>query len=211
MPEYPLVLACCRKWPARIFREQITQRFNFIVEGYGHLTEEEIMDDMQMCFLILAKRYQYVDRSFCCYVYNCFRYEVFRIIQKYQNDPTNMHYNTTEYEEGEQMTLDDYSKIEEPQYEDEQGLPDQTWLSGENCSEIFQDLTPTERLILSKYYLQEWNDGQIAELLGMHINTANQQRLAITKKVCKKLGLSPKDIVRHRNSGKKAIVPANVA
>ena len=45
----------------------------------------------------------------------------------------------------------------------------------------------------------------------MHINTANQKRKAIAKKLCAKLGYSPKDILRHRNSGKKAVVSAEIA
>ena len=86
-----------------------------------------------------------------------------------------------------------------------------TWIRGDTCSEVFQQFTDEERLIFSKYYLQDWNDSQIAQLLGMHINTANQRRKSITRRLCKSLGFDPKDIVRHRKSGKKAILNTEVA
>jgi len=209
--ELHLQKALSRKNPGRDYCEQITARFNFLIEGYGHQDEEEIYDDMRVIFFMLVKRYKDVGRSFCCYVYNVFKYEVCRHIQKYQRNPANFHYKIAELEDNCKTVMDDYSSIEDVVYEDDQGLPDMTWIRGDTCSEIFQQFTDEERLIFSKYYLQDWNDSQIAQLLGMHINTANQRRKSITRRLCKTLGFDPKDIVRHRKSGKKAILNTEVA
>lgn len=210
IPEYHLQKALGRKSPSRADAEAITAKFNFLIEGYGHQDEDEIYDELRIIFFTLAKRYKNVGRSFCCYLYNLFKYEVARYIQKYQQNPANFHYKVAPLEECHKTEMDDYSAIEDVMYEDDQGLPDHTWINGETCSELFQGFTNEERLIFSKYYLQDWNDGQIAQLLGMHINTANQRRKAITHKLCAKLGIDPKFIKRHRKSGKKAILSSDV-
>lgn len=210
MPEFHLQKALGRKNPGFEAAEAITAKFNFLIEGYGHQDEEEIYDDLRVIFFTLAKRYKNVGRSFCCYIYNLFKYEVARHIQKYQQNPANFHYKIAPIEDCKKAEMDDYSAIEDAMYEDEQGLPDHTWIHGETCSELFQHFTDEERLIFSKYYLQDWNDGQIANLLGMHINTANQRRKAITHKLCAILGFDPKDIKRHRKSGKKAIMSSEI-
>ena len=208
--DFYLQKALRRKNPGHEAAEAISSKFNFMIEGYGHQDEEEIYDDLRVIFFTLVKRYKNVGRSFCCYVYNLFRYEVARHIQKYQQNPANFHYKVAPLEDCKKAKCDDYSNVEEENYEDELGLPDHTWIQGKTCSEIFQEFTDEERLIFSKYYLQDWNDGQIAQLLGMHINTANQRRKAITHKLCKALGFDLKDIKRHRKSGKKAIMNSEV-
>ena len=210
IPEFHLQKALKRKNPGHEAAEVITQKFNFLIEGYGHQDEEEIYDDLRVIFFTLVKRYKAVGRSFCCYLYNLFKYEVCRHIQKFQQNPANFHYKVAPLEDCKKAKNDDYSAIEDGVYEDELGLPDHTWIHGDTCSEIFQSFTDEERLIFSKYYLQDWNDGQIAKLLGMHINTANQRRKAITHKLCAILGFDPKDIKRHRKSGKKAIMSSEI-
>lgn len=210
IPEYHLQKALRRKNPGHEAAEMISSKFNFMIEGYGHQDEDEIYDDLRVIFFTLVKRYKNVGRSFCCYVYNLFKYEVCRLIQRYQQNPANFHYKIAPLEDCKKAEEDDYSAVEDGVYEDELGLPDHTWIHGETCSDIFKEFTDEERLIFSKYYLQDWNDGQIAQLLGMHINTANQRRKAITHKLCRILGYDPKDIKRHRKSGKKAIMNSEI-
>ena len=200
-----------KKTIQREYCEQIAIKFNFLVEGYGNLPEDEIYDDLHVLFFTLAKRYKNVGRSFCCYIYNLFKYEVARFVSKYQANPANFHYKVTTLEEENIMPImDDYSHIEEIQYEDAQGLPDKTWIAGETCSDLFKGFSRTDRMIFSRYYLQDWNDAQIATMLGIHINTANQRRKAIVQRLCKKCGFSPEDIVRHRKSGKRAVINTTI-
>ena len=144
-------------------------------------------------------------RNFCSYIYNSYRFEVYRHIKKFLKDPININYKNIPYEDYINGKLDSY---EDNYYEESTGLPSPTWMSGE-CSDIFADLEPLERNILVKYYLEEWKDKQIADYLGMHTNAINQKRRAATKKVAEKLNLSSSDIKRTRRSGKGTIMPNN--
>lgn len=189
-------------------KSAIYQRFNFIKETYGHLETEEIMLDLKMLFITLMKRYKRTNRSFCCYVSNAYRYEVFRHIQKFNKNPLNIHYKTMQYEDYTKIKspdVIDYDDIEDKIYKNELDLPDMSWIQGETCSDVFSILTPEERKILSKYYLEHMCDRQIADFYGVHVNTCNSKRRAAVAKLIKYLGLTKDDIRRSRNSGKKSL------
>ena len=91
-------------------------------------------------------------------------------------------------------------------YENNVGVPDSSWISGTNCSDIFSDLNPLERKILIKYYMEDYNDRQIGEALGLHINTVNQKRRQAVSKLAMLLDVDEKTIKRSRNSGKKILM-----
>lgn len=187
---------------------EIYQRFNFVRESYGHLDTDEIMTDLKMLFMTLAKRYKRTGKSFCCYITNVYRYELFRHIQKFTKNPLNIHYKNVVYEDcahSKQPDLID-DTMEDHIYENQMGLPDMTWFSGENCSGPFSVLTPEERVIISKYYLENMCDRQIADLFGMHINTCNTKRRMALAKLAKAVGVDVSQIKRSRNSGKKALL-----
>lgn len=190
------------------FRHPILQGFNFIKETYGDLPDEDIMTDLQMLLLVLAKRYKQVGRNFAGYVYNVFCYEVSRHIKKFIKDPANIHYRNVQYEDYMQIYED--STIEECAFEDKiyennMGVPDMSWIQGLGCSDTFQNLEPIERKLLIKYYLEDYNDRQIAEEFGMHINTVNQKRRRAVVKLASVNGVDEGSIKRSRKSGKKAM------
>lgn len=190
-------------------RKEIYDRFNFIKETYGALDEEELLVDLQVIFMTVAKRYKQMGRSFCGYLYNCFRFEVYRHIKKFLKNPINIPYRHTQFEEymkfiEEPSFEDDY---EDHFYEDNLGIPDFNWVLGDTCSETFKELSVHERKIIIKYYLEDWNDRQISEEFGIHINTVNQKRRQATLKIAKELGVDPSEIKRNRKSGKKAVIP----
>lgn len=189
-------------------KSAIYQRFNFIKETYGHLETEEIMLDLKMLFIGMMKRYKRTNRSFCCYVSNAFRYEVFRHIQKFNRNPLNIHYKNLQYEDCTKIKspdVIDYDDMEDKIYKNALGLPDMTWIQGETCSDAFSSLTPLERKIISKYYLEHMCDRQIADYYGMHVNTCNAKRRKALNKLVKALGYQPSDVKHSRNSGKKAL------
>jgi hypothetical protein len=192
----------------RATKASIFYKFNFIKETYGYNDEEEIMTDLQMLFLILAKRYKYANRSFPCYVYNVFRFEVARHIEKFTRNPVNIHYRNLSYEElnetGASTLLKHYTEpvdFEELIYLNESGIPDTTWVQGINCSNIFSNLSPLERKLLIKYYVERYNDKQIAKEYNLHINTCNIRRHKAVEKLAKTLGVKKSEIPRSRNSG----------
>jgi len=191
----------------RKMRIEIHQRFNFVKETYGYCEIEDIMTDMRMLLLVLAKRYKVVNKSFCCYVAYAFRYEVFRHIQVFTRNPLNIHYKNVEYQDStiEVYNVDDrMENIEDHIYENSLGLPDMTWISGLNCSEVFKVLTPLERKIMIMYYLEFYCDKQISAALNIHVNICNLKRREAVKKIADYLEIPYNKIKRSRNSGKKA-------
>ncbi len=189
-------------------RHEIYCRFNFVKETYGQLETEIIMTDLQMLLLVLAKRYKAIGRNFCAYLYNTYRFEVSRHIKKFIKDPSNIGYKNLEYEDylhthSEDFTVD--KSLEDKIYEDNMGLPDISWIAGTSCSEAFQQLTAFERKILIKYYLEDYNDRQIADEFSLHINTCNQKRRQAVLKLAKIMGVREDSIKRNRKSGKKAL------
>jgi len=189
----------------------IFQKFNFIKETYGHNDDEEILTDLYMHFFVLAKRYKKMQRSFCCYVYNAFRYEVFRHIQKFTRNPANIHYRNIPYEEcssqnSHELANNNEIDLEDKIYTNELGLPDLSWIQGLNCSGAFAVLTPLERKLISKYYLEFYTDRQIAKEYGLHINTCNMKRHQAVAKLAEALGVDKSTIKRSRNSGLKRLI-----
>ena len=188
-------------------KAQIFQRFNFVKETYGNEDEEVILTDLHALFFILAKRYKKIERSFCCYLYYVYKFEVARWIQRFIANPANIHYKNYSYEELNSMGSRELANntidldIEDKICTDKSGVPDISWIQGFNCSEGFQNMTPLERKILIKYYLEKKNDRQIAREYGIHINTCNTKRHQALEKLAKALGVSKNDILRTRNSG----------
>lgn len=206
---YELKKALYRKKINSSNRAEIYVKFNFVIETYGQVLEEDMIADLNMCLLILAKRYKVVGKNFCGYVYNAFRHEVARHIKRFIGNPLNIHYKNFQFEDW--VNSDDTSvkvlEYEDNYYENLTGLPDLSWINGQCCADIFTKLTTFQRKILVKYYLEDWNDRQIAEYLGAHINTVNQKRRDAIDILCKEKGVSKSSLKRSRNSGKKANLP----
>lgn len=210
MAEGNLKAALKRKKQSAAARAPIYQRFNFVKETYGALDEDEIMMDLQTLFVVLAKRYKQMGKSFCGYLYNAYYHEVSRHIKSFIKNPANIHYRNSEYEEYMQKSVDEFQKedipFDERLFEDEGGIPDSSWINGETCSEVFEGLTPLERRLLVKYYLEDYNDRQVAEKFGMHINTVNQKRRLAAEGVANALGRDKTEIKRNRKSGKRPMM-----
>lgn len=200
-----------RKKQKAEYRSQIYASFNFVKETYGDLPEDEILLDLQTLLLTMAQRYKQVGRNFCSYIYNCFRFEVARHINKFIKNPLNISYKNLAYEDciNGQSDYNLEQSYEDNYYEDLTGIPNSSWILGENCSEAFANLTPLDRKILVKYYLEEWKDKQIADHFGMHINTVNQRRRSAAKKIAENMNMDNDNIKRTRRSGKKAILPVD--
>lgn len=186
----------------------IAYRFNFVCSSYGQLPEDEILLDLQTLFLILAKRYKQMGRSFCGYLYNVYSFEVSRFIKKYIENPSNLDYKKYEYEDYMRATTDTLAEehIVDHLYENSIGIPDMSWISGAHCSEAFKELSPLERKIIIEYYLEDYNDRQIAEHFGLHINTINQKRRQAIETIADTMGIDHSKIERTRKSGRRKVV-----
>ena len=204
-----LKAALKRQYATSEFCASISKAFNFVVETYAKLEDIDIITDLHMCFFILAKRYKQIGKNFCAYLYNVYNYEVSRHIKKYIKNPANIPYRQMEYEDYMQVYHEhDYENcLEDKFFEDSQGIPDETWINGSTCSDIFQCLTPEERKYIVKYYLEDFNDRQIAEQFGIYINSVNQRRRRAIFKLADKIGVDTRQIQRSRKSGKNALIP----
>lgn len=194
-----------RKKQTNYYKHKIYEAFNFVKETYGKTPIEEMYIDMQVLFMNVAKRYKQVGKNFCAYVRNSYKFELARHIKKCFKEPLNVTYKLHEYNTN---TLRD-NKMESyvDNYEEsDTGIPTLDWINGA-CGEVFADFTPLERRILSKYYLENWNDRQIAENFGLHLNTINSKRRAAVKKLYEKCGVDISKKKRSRKSGKNVTVP----
>ena len=189
------------------FRHPIMLKFNFIKETYGSLSEDEILTDLYTSFFTLLKRYKQMGKNFCAYLHRSYNYEVGRHIMKFTKNPANIPYRTVEYEEYMESSLDGTieSCFEDSIYENNMGIPDISWINGSSCSDIFACLTNLERKLLIKYYIEDYNDRQIAEEFGMRVNNVNQKRRRAVVKLAVETGVDITKIKRSRKSGKKAL------
>ena len=201
--------ALLRKKTSSEYKAKIYHSFNFVVMTYGELSEEDILSDLYMCFLTLMKRYKQTGKNFCAYVANSYHFEVSRHIRKQISNPLAINYKNHKYEDVINGNEDTNINIvhEDNYYESLTGLPDYTWINGDTCSEIFADLTPFQRKILIKYYLEDFNDRQISELNDSNIGTINNKRRTAVNNLCKSCDYDKSQLARKRKSGRKANVP----
>lgn len=206
-----LKAALKRQKQSAAVRGPIYQRFSFVKETYGTLDEDEIMNDLKFLFIVLAKRYKQMGRNFCAYVYNSYCYEVARHVKKFIDNPANIHYRNIEYEDYMQKYAEeavaDEVPLDDRLFENEIGLPNMSWINGIGCSEPFNKLTPFERKLLIKYYLEDLNDRQVAEIFGVHINAVNSKRRSATEGIADLMGIDRSFIKRNRKSGKHPLIP----
>ena len=195
-------LTSSKKKSSSTTKAKIYEAFNFVTVTYGALSEEDILSDLYVCFLTLMKRYKQTGKNFCAYVANVYHYEVSRHIKKFTSNPLAVNYKTCTYEDstnGEELE----SSYEDTYYESYVGLPDYTWINGETCDAVFDDLSVLQRKILIEYYMEDYNDGQIGEHTATNIGTVNGKRRKAVKDICKKLNIDPNKIPRQRKNGRK--------
>lgn len=81
-----------RKVTPPSYRSDIYIKSNFIKETYGSNSEQDIINDLYICFLKIAKRYKQVGKNFCAYLYNVFKHEVARMIKANIKNPLSIPY-----------------------------------------------------------------------------------------------------------------------
>ena len=203
MSEKRLKYALKKSLTAYRFKAEINSKFQFVRDNYGKKSTEEIRSELQLLLLNLARRYKPMGRNFCGYVANVYIFEVTRHVQKYLKEINNINFRNVEFDE--YMTSENEqgyeTALEDRYYENSLGIPDISWICGEHCSDEFKILDNFERKILIKYYLEDYNDKQIAEVFGLHHNTVNQRRKGALKKIASYLHIPFDKIKRSRKSG----------
>lgn len=188
------------------YKHDIYSKANFIKETYGTNPEEDILYDLYICFINVVRRYKQIGKNFCAYLHSVFKYEVARFIKGYIKNPLSVPYKNFQYEDYINGIEDDASFIEEPidsHYESITGLPDMSWILGDTCSFMFTYLTPIQRKILSKYYLEDWSDRQIAESIGVQTSSINGKRREALNLLCEFFDVDPNSLKRIRKGNVK--------
>lgn len=192
-----------RKVTPPSYKSDIYQKSNFIKETYGVNNEEDIIYDLYICFLNVAKRYKQIGKNFCAYLYNVYKHEVARFIKAYIKNPLSIPYKNFQYEDFINGSEDAFliEEQESSYYESITGLPDISWMLGDTCSLEFLFLTPLQRKIMVKYYLEDWSDRQIAESLGVQTSSINGKRREALNALCDYYNIDPSTLKRMRKSG----------
>jgi RNA polymerase sigma factor (sigma-70 family) len=141
---------------------------------------EDLQQDMYRIILLQASRYQDKGKSFCFYLYNTFRYELKRTLDVYVGDPVNYTISYDEVENENFLTTDSLDVNLFVEYDENLDI---NWIQGSTCSDLFTDLSEMDRLILKMYYDLQYPDQKIADILGVHRNTARNRRQRAIKKV----------------------------
>lgn len=156
---------------------------NYLQKACYNIDTEDLKQEMYVAFLTMAKRWKKKNgkSNFSGYLYNAFRYYLFRSICLLIKDPVsnNTHLNLRYYDEDNLPEDEDVaSKINLDRQitvviEDEIDI---NWTRGYTCSEEFLQLTNLQRTILKYYYHDDLNDKEIANKTGLHINTIFKNR-----------------------------------
>ena len=192
-----------RKVTPNSYKSDIYQKSNFIKETYGINNEEDILYDLYICFLNVARRYKQIGKNFCAYLYNVYKHEVARFIKAYIKNPLSIPYKNFQYEDFINGS-EDVLIIEEQEssyYESLTGLPDMSWILGDTCSCDFLFLSPLQRKIIIKYYLEDWSDRQIAESMGIQTSSINSKRREALSLLCQHFNVEQSSLKRMRKSG----------
>jgi DNA-directed RNA polymerase specialized sigma24 family protein len=185
------------------YRADIYDKSNFIKETYGTNSEEDIMNDLYICFLKIAKRYKQMGKNFCAYLYNVFKHEVARMIKAQIKNPLCVPYKNFQYEDYVNNNDDPefITVYEDLYYEQNTGLPDISWIFGDTCGFEFTFLTSLQRKVLVRYYLEDWSDRQIADSLGVTVSLVNLRRRQALELLCNEFDIDISKLKRTRKSG----------
>lgn len=169
--------------PAEV-RHQAYLTATMLSKNCKGINPDDLMQELTFILLRIAKRYKKKKKrvNFCGYLYNAFRYELFRTISKIIANPLVLfsESNISYYDESYINTKDNIENnpliyINEPVMLIDEELGN-SWIRGLTAGEGFEQLTPLQRLILKLRYQEGMKDTEIAERTGYHRNTIRQMR-----------------------------------
>jgi RNA polymerase sigma factor (sigma-70 family) len=146
-------------------------------------TYQELEHELLIPFLQCAKSYQPQGIGFAKYLYNSYRYELKRHLDRnIKLDAMDRHeilYRDIWVEdEWEEEELPEHLTIEMDEHFE---LSDPNWIHGKKAGEPFSNLKPHERYILVKYYYEEYTDKEIARMLPYNPKSIHRIRMRLIK------------------------------
>jgi RNA polymerase sigma factor (sigma-70 family) len=168
-------------------KKYVYRNFNNIIQTCKSLEGDEIIHELSIIILTLARRYKNKDKNFTVYLNSVFHYELSRRIKQIMQEPLvfqsqyvlpfHEYKFIDEEEESEEELVE---QIDNTLIEDDCDL-NYSWIRGITCSELFRELTPIQRLIIKYYYGDGLTDKEIGERLGYVRETVCLKRLAAVR------------------------------
>lgn len=153
---------------------------------------DDISQELILILLSLANRYAKKGKkhNFCGYLYNVFRYDLYRRVLAMTRDPAvfslldNIPYNDINYVNMDSdFTDQDELYIDVPFIDEEGDSLDHNWVHGYTCNDAFDVLSKLERYILKLSYEDEMTDIDIGKKLSMHRHTIRTKKAYAIQKV----------------------------
>jgi hypothetical protein len=178
----------CKSFVLPDVQKEIYLTATFISDSLAVLQDNDIKNDIHLAFMKLADRYlkQSEKVNFAGYVYNAYKFELFRTIKVYTTDPltcafsTIIRFNEESYLDNDEEEPCTYEmKYASLTYDE----LDNDWMYGKSCHEMFSDLTPLERLILKRNYYEGLSCESISKQTGYHHNTIQNKKQRAKEKL----------------------------
>lgn len=173
---------------------------------FEYVPREDISQELKMILLTMAKRWKKKGpkKYFCGYLYNSYRYEMYRLIQKLMKEPLIYKVRTNisiEFSELEMVDTTNFEQFSEKWYnESTDNEFNQEWIDGNSCDDIFAELEPLQRKILIEYYINGLNTKKISQLLGIGQNTISVARKKAVQNIIEKTGIDISSDTRIKKS-----------
>lgn len=151
-------------------------------------SDEELMSEIHVALLTMAKRYKSPDGKprFHTYMLRAFHYQLRRQLEILTGGPISYIIDNNTYHNNATIPKDyTYDKYDiefcsdnTPTFtiDEEMETINENWVLGYTTESEFGDLTVMERKILKMYYVDEMSDQQIADRLGTCRATINRRR-----------------------------------
>lgn len=153
----------------------------YLMQAFKGYEKQEIYHELIIPFLVCAKRYQVKNSTFRSYLYKTYQYELMRhlnsiLFQSFHAYTQGPIYTDFEMPFEEQETLDIFLEADL-----ELNHPD--WLTGKTATFPFNQFDREGRLILNKYYIEQYTDKEIGRLIGKNRRSVNRSRLRMVRKL----------------------------
>lgn len=176
---------------------EVNRSLSLIRDNYAKQCDVE--QDLKTLFSTMVMKYKKTNRSFNAYLTYVFRYELFRFIQAHLKDRINNSYDRSDMNDigvsnMSSLTMHKADLLDQIVVDDD-GNFSELWINGEVCNDLFSHLTPIERLILAMVYAENAKPVEIANKIGVDIQTYRKIRRGALNKLEK---LTGKDINRRK-------------
>jgi DNA-directed RNA polymerase specialized sigma24 family protein len=162
-------------------RIETMKRIHLLSGRIQSLGKEEILQDLSLILLQQAKLYQQkgTKKNFCGYLYNSFRYALYRH-WKYLFRDLHYHSSTTSLSK-DPLSVDNYFQEDSYFHENEElGF---NWIHGYMTSFPFTELSVYERNLLHLNEVKNLSYEQIGDMIGKHRDTIYLHRKKIKNKL----------------------------